>query len=211
MSNPPKNVILIGVDIEKAGDSMIRYPVVSLGITVTDINGKVLEQFKINFTVKWFDKNGFGDFEPRCVNEYWTRKVTPKVLESCRTDSVVPAFGWSKLNDYLLALEQRYPENTHKIVFLSDNASYDIANIDYNLDKYLQRNAMRYSFTGKYRSVKAADDMLDMASKKYVKEAYERIKSVVLHDHDPVNDAHFICLQYVEAMRYKHLIESLFI
>ncbi len=210
MSDQKKIVILAGVDIEKAGDSCANYPVVSVGITVTDINGVILDQFRVNFKVNWYNNEGYGDFEPRCVNEYWTRKVTPQVLEICKTNAFAPEIGWSMLNDYLLALEQKFPELTHKIVFLSDNASYDIANIDYNLNKYLGRNAMRYSTTGKYRSIKAADDMLDMASPKFIKEAYKRINSVVKHDHDPVNDAHFICLQYVEAMRFKNLLESLF-
>ena len=64
---------------------------------------------------------------------------------------------------------------------------------------------MRYSSKGKYRSVISADDMLDTVYDKHKQAIDEYINKRAIHDHDPINDAHHIYLQYIQAMYYKEL------
>jgi len=223
-----KTVIVVGVDIETAGPKY-SHPVLSVG----DLTGKLLEQKKFNFKTEWFTKNedgkvvSYGNFEPRCVDEFW-HKMTQDIVDKCihNPEAEEETVGWKNLADWLDSLEDRYPSETFKIKFATDNANqsnslenrysseikfatdnatFDVARIDYNLEKHVGRPPMRYSREGKYRGVVSADDMLDMLPEEEFKKAKERINSVVVHDHDCVNDSYNILLQYVEAVKYKVL------
>jgi len=199
---------LVAVDIEKAG-AMYHHPVISVGFSVATSDGTLLEQKKFNISVKWYtetkdhadpnENTDYGDFEPRCVEEFW-KKQGAEIKARCLTPAPELApVAWKNIGNWIDSLEDRYG----KVKFLTDNASFDIANIDYNLEKYLGRLPMRYSKTKRFRSVVSADDMFDMMPEKTQKEARERIKTKVQHDHDCLNDSYFILLQYVEAKKYK--------
>jgi hypothetical protein len=206
-----KKVILVAHDIEKTGSFIIANPIISVGFFVGDDQGNTLLTRKFNIQVKWptYVYNGdnkekmlYNDFEPRCWDEFWS-KLDPAIKDRCLVDAKPAQEAWFEVSKFLDELEILYPEDTHKIVFVTDNASFDTASIDYALEKYCQRAPMRYSSKGKYRSVKSGDDMYDMMPDERKHEAKERIDKLVKHDHDPVNDAHFIYLQYVEALKYQ--------
>jgi hypothetical protein len=149
--------IFVACDIEKAGDSLEKYPVVSLGFFVGDDKGNQLCTFHQNFQVEWYSMlksegktyiTNYGDFEPRCVNEYWTSgKVSEDVIKICKENAQPQNQAWINVGNFLENLETTYPSS--KIKFLSDNPSYDIATIDYHLFKHTGREGLRYSTTGK--------------------------------------------------------------
>lgn len=190
--------ICVAVDIEKCG-ALYIHPVVSVGFYVADSeNGQELSRHRFNIKVSWPDGRTFGDFEARCWIDFWSKQPV-EIIEGCKENALPPEQAWKQIGKFIDSLEKSYPNDNIK--FLSDNPSFDIANIDYNLEKYTGRSPMRYSSTGKYRSVVAADDMFDMIPKTQKSIAMEEINSVVSHDHNPVNDAHHIFLQYFHAKK----------
>jgi hypothetical protein len=201
--------ILVSVDIEKAGCLIAKHPVISVGFSVGDTNGRLFSQRKFNVSVNWFQKDSegnvtnYGDFEKRCVDEFWS-KLPQSTIEKCLTNpEPLPAeSAWIAIGAWIDFLEELYPIGEYEIKFVSDNPSFDIGNIDYCLERYAGRIPMRYTSKGKYRSIVTSDDMLYMLPTKALVEAKERIDNQVTHDHDCVNDSYNIMLQYVEVLRY---------
>lgn len=204
--------ILVAVDIESTG-ALFSHPVNSIGFTVGDMNGNILERKKFNIAVKWFKmtdgKMDYGDFEPRCVDEFWSQ-LSPEIISRCFTpEPEKPEYAWKNIASWINCLELKYPleegeKPWKKFIFVSDNASFDIAKINYGLERYANRLPMRFSTTKKYRSVISADDMLDMLPKEKYEEVMARINSMSIHDHDCLNDSHNIYLQGVEALKRGH-------
>jgi hypothetical protein len=186
-------------DIEKTGSFLIQNPVISVGFYIGDENGNELEKKRFNMEVNWPETDDYKDFEPRCWNEFWL-KQDKSIIDDCKIDAKDQKTSWNELKIFIDSLEEKYT----KIKFLTDNASFDTASIDYNLEKYTDRVPMRYSTNGKYRGVISADDMLDMLPEDRFNEAMTNIKNNAKHDHNPVNDAKFIYLMYIEAMKYKN-------
>ncbi len=204
-----KKIILVSHDIEKVGSFIIKNPIISVGFFIGDDKGNQLHTHRFNISVKWpiFDIEtksicDYGDFEPRCWNEFW-KTLDPEIKNKCLIDTNPPAQAWKDISDMLDNLEILYPESDFIIKFLTDNASFDTASIDYALEKYANRAPMRYSSTGKYRSVISADDMFEMLPPNLYSIENSHINSIVKHDHDPVNDAHYIYLQYIAAKHIK--------
>ena len=211
-----KHEILVSVDIEKAGPYLEQNPVISVGFCVGNTEGEVLEQKRFNIKINWPGEytslfhsiintisNFFypRNFDEECWTSFWS-KLPTNVIEDCKKNAKDEETTWIEIALYLDELENRYPEDTHKIKFLTDNASFDIGNIDYYLEKYTGRKPMRYSESGKYRSIIGSDDMFFMIPERIRKEYSDKIDSQVKHDHNPVNDAHYIYLQYVYAREY---------
>jgi hypothetical protein len=204
----PKMDILVSHDIEKTGSRLIGNKVVSVGFVVGTDNC-VLETKQFNLLVEWptiveGKVTDYGDFEPDCWDRYWSN-LPAKIIEECKVDALPQAEGWTLINNFINNLESMVimgcPDAEHRFSFLSDNSSFDTATIDYNLEKYCNRLPMRYSLTGKYRYVISSDEMFYAMPVDKVKDAKMRIKAVVTADHNPVNDAMVIYLQYLHAKR----------
>lgn len=217
----PVKKIYVAFDIEKTG-SLFSHPINSIGVCVGD-DQAVLQKFRINIDVKWPDRllvtggtenallvRDYGDFEPRCWEEFWSKQ--PDSLIALLRFQAQPAEDAAKrFRTWLDGLEEQYPAKTHKLVFLSDNASFDIASLDHFLEQFTGRIPLRYSTAGKYRSLKAPDDMLAMLPDDFVKWAIkEQIDPLVHHDHDPANDAEHIYRQYLLALKYRPLAPQVF-
>lgn len=200
-----KQTILVALDIEKTG-GFYRHPVMSVGFYVGDMDCNELETFKVNISVRWpmvvGDMIDYGDFEPRCWDEFWSKQPDNIVAECKNPEPVDASTAWHQVEAFLNRLETAYPADQYKIKFLTDNASFDVAAVDYALEKYCGRLPMRYSVLGKYRSIISADDMLDMLPKNARIAADNFIKTKVTHDHNCINDAKYIYWQYILAMWY---------
>lgn len=205
-----KKIILVAVDIERTGSFMIKNKTLSIGFYIGDGIGNKLSTHKFNTTVKW-PKYGeeteildYGDFEPRCWDEFWV-KLQHSIVEKCVENAKSEKETWTEVADFLNDLEIKYPESEYEIKFLSDNPAFDIGNIDYGLEKYANRLPMRYSSKGVYRSVIASDDMIGMLSGKEFQITQTLINNQVEQQylHDPIYDANKIYLQYIYALLYK--------
>lgn len=188
--------ILVSVDIEKTGHMLAAHPVVSVGFVVGDTKGIIYDRLKINFQVAWPTDDCLGDFEERCWTEFWVKN--PDAQKACKTnpDPIDRKEGWMKVAAFLDALETKFPAPEFKIKFLSDNASFDVGNIDYCLEKYAQRQPMRYSTDLKYRSIQDPTEQMRFVKEKDAINKAAAEKSP--HNHDSLSDATHIFWQYVE-------------
>ena len=196
----------LAFDIEKAGCLPIRHPVIAVGVCLGDEDGLIIEKKRWTFQVQWPDdlKNPshYGDFEPRCWEEFWS-KQKPELIAELKQDAKPQKEGWNDFVKWVDELEKKYS----KIVLLSDNPGYDLGAIDVNLERYTERMPLRYaSTTGDYRSLIVSDDAYYIASEDTmmaVKE--ERLFPFVQPDHRPENDAEVVFRQYLVAMELKHV------
>lgn len=203
--------ILVACDIEKTGAHLTKHPVVSVGFVVGDTSGKLLESLKVNFKVQWplYEYNDkvinprtdkptwYGDFEERCWNEFWTSEQGPPRSMFMTPTPVDQVSGWSLVNKFLYNLELKYPYPYYCIRFISDNPSFDIGNIDYNLATHCDRMPMRYTTYGFYRSIVNPSDIIRGLSQKERDEITKKIAPQINHNHDSVNDAHAHYIRYI--------------
>lgn len=187
----------IAVDIETTGASYKKHKILSVGFVVGD-GVELLERKRFNISANWKSVEEGGDFEARCINEFWS-KMDEKTKEDCKRDALEDSVAWKAIESWLNEMEHKYRD----IAFLTDNASFDIARIDYCLDKYCDRSPMRFTTTGKYRAIYSADDMYSMLSSEQRAICDKQIAEIVVHDHNPVNDAWYVYMQYVMAMKYR--------
>ena len=194
--------VYVAHDIEKAGVHMIKYPVVSVGFVVAD-DMDVIEKRQFNIAVNWYEISdnvcvSYGDFEKRTVDEFWNRvPIDPRGMQA---NAKPAAEAWADIGRFIDQLETEYPDA--EIIFLTDNNSFDTANIDYNLELYTKRAPMRFSTTGKYRAVLNADDMFSMMPEHDQQKAKAQIAERVTHSHNPTDDAHYIYELYIFAQAY---------
>lgn len=181
---------IVSVDIETTG-SKFANKVISVGFAIGDDKGNIisLKQFNLEF-----DNN---DFEKRCYDEFWSKHLDK--LAELKQHAVPQPKGWNAINDYINDMEK-----LGKVKFVSDNASFDLAFINYNLERYCDRTPMRYSSSGRYRAVVAPDDMLNMLSDEKNKELTRLLNEKYPPNHNPVNDAINIYYQYIIARIIKN-------
>lgn len=186
---------LVSVDIETTGGKFSN-KVMAVGFAIGDKQGNIyeLKQFNLEFSNE--------DFSKKCFEEFWV-KYPEQILE-LKKNALPQAQGWTKICEYIDGLEQKYS----KLKFVTDNASFDHAFINYNLERYCDRLPMRYSSTGKYRSVVAPDDMLAMIPDQTLEKLMAHLNKKYPHDHNPVNDAVNIYHQYVYALKIKDAISN---
>jgi len=213
MSSLEKNTIFVAVDIEKCGPLLIAHKVVSVGICIGDGSKNIIERKKFNLKVKWWVINDddvllpyftdYGDFEEGCLKQFWS-KLNASVLEACYTnpEPLEQTDGWHAIAEYIDSLETTY--QGHQIKFLTDNGEFDIGNINYNLEKYVDRKPMRYSTTGEFRSVINTKGMLKMIPPKERTDIIKQCEQEASHNHDCVSDAENIYLQYIKAVDWTH-------
>ncbi len=134
---PPKERLFIALDIEKDGP-LLSHPTTAIGMVWGDDYGTV---FGYN---TWFLKpeataDGMlvADMDPDTKTEFWDKyPEVRKVIES----------RWKPMRQELEAFAQHYDrllqnfKESRKIVLLTDNAAFDIGNIDYLLQVTGVRN-----------------------------------------------------------------------
>jgi len=196
--------IIVAIDIEKAGPMLFQHPIISIGTCIGDINGNVLQKWKLNLEVNWPSEEDLGSFDKDCWEKFWT-KQPQTLIESLQIDSHTQKFGFQKFSTWLDGIEREFPEEKFNVKFVSDNPAFDIGNIDANLEKYCERKSMMYSSSGNYRSITNPCDMLKMVPKNSLKEMMEKIPA--RHTHDPADDAEYIYHQYVLADLIRSNIE----
>lgn len=201
MTSKPKERIFVSVDIEKTGSMLSKHKVISVGFVIANFEG-LLNKIRINMDVIWKTTNEGGDFEPRCWYEFWS-KQPDHIIDACKVLALPQDRGWFATAGWIDNLKKMYPSDKYIITFLTDNASFDIASIDNNFEKYVNRLPMRYSTDKEYRSIISADDMFAMLPDNVIAEYTDKINKLVKHDHKPENDAHYIFLQYFYAQLYR--------
>ncbi len=224
--------IFIAFDIE-ASDTAIGTPILSCGYAIGDEKREIIAKGKINmknvwpvFAENYVDEPGpprtpdellelnkrtivsYGDFSKKCWDEFWYKSWYARgqpLIKRLTDGAINHNEGIAKIRDLLNEYKTKYPETQYKIVFLSDNAAFDIAFIDYWLNR-LFNYRLRASSSGKLMPLKGPDDMVDMLPEKYVDRRLEEFG--FNHDHDPMHDAEGVLFQHYIALEAKAVIEK---
>lgn len=206
----------VAFDIETAGCRVAKHPIIAIGYVVGDESGNVLEKGCFKFDVEWYTVDptnplivtDYKQFEPRCVKEFWNNPEHPNMhnIINKLKDGAKPVHEeMQRFCAWLNGLEKTYVG--HRIKFLSDNPSFDIAFIDYNLDKYCDRNPLRFTIENRYRAIDCPDDMVSMLPGDRVTAALNMFMDAsVVHDHYPSNDAHYIYSVFIIMKKLKQQI-----
>jgi hypothetical protein len=204
----PAECIYVALDIEKCGPMMSRHPVVSIGYCVGNRHGRVYQLGKFNLHVKWpeFDASDevvdWGDFEPACWRQFWSHQPS-ELLFALQINTMTQADGFTEFARWLHHLETvMFPR--HRIVFVSDNPSFDIGTIDYNLERYCGQLPVRYSRTcDVYRQVQSPVDMVRGMQPGVFERGMRALPAPYMERaaHDPASDAEHVYRMMLTANR----------
>ena len=199
--------VFVAVDIERTGPFLVRNKTNSIGFFVGNDRGDPIIQKKVNIEVQWPDGKTLGDFEPTCWHEFWA-KQPEEVLNGCKKFAIPIDSAFVEVAQFLQDLERAFPEDCFEIIFLTDNPSFDIANIDFGLEMYAKRKPMRFSSTsGEYRSIIVVDDLLffmpDESQESFWLNVSSKMKNRLAHD--ALSDAEKIYRTYIEAVERKQV------
>lgn len=197
-------LLIVAVDIERSGCKTC-HRMVSIGYCAGLPNGTIINKGKINLKVNWPARvegnfvEPFNDFEPRCIYTHWA-KQSAATIEMVTKDAVDQKTGFKTFAELL----DNWDDHYKKVVFVTDNAGFDIRHLDNGLEEYVGRMPLTYSkYNWEYRSVKAYDDMIDTLPPLIQASVYEIAKSRgAKHDHDPENDAHYHYECYIALCMY---------
>lgn len=193
-SGEAKEKVLFAVDIEGSGASVSKNGIVAIGWCVGDLKGNVLEKRRVSVKLQ----NRL--FEPRCVNQYWTKPEQAAQLQVFLREAVDP---YEAIRLFMSAVDSF--EDKYDVTILSDNPAYDIAWLNSYIDTFLGRNPLLYqkdqttyrgvaepkawAMSRKMRAQPSGSWSFNMD--KY-NAGLEDLKRTAPHDHWPENDAEAI-------------------
>ena len=192
MDEAKKEKALFALDIEGSGASFAHNGIVAIGWCVGTMDGRILEKKRVSVALQ---KRGF---ESRCKTQYWDKPEQAAQLKVFEKEALEPIEAMKQF----IASVDRF-EDTHDLVILTDNASYDIAWLNYYLDLYLARNPLSYKKDQMtYRSIAEPKGFALSRKLKHnsngsswtfdmdkYKMGAAKLKALALHDHWPENDA----------------------
>lgn len=173
--------VCLAVDIESMGAQLGSH-VVAVGFCLGDTNGNVIESR--SFYIK---PPPAANFEPRCKTEFWDKH--PGLFDSFLKKATDANEAYREIGQFLSGLEKY-----DRVTILSDNPAFDLAHLDFALNKYLDRIGLRYSDNSsgnKYRWV------ADYSERTYALGVSQEVDALAMklaglktEDlHDPANDA----------------------
>jgi hypothetical protein len=193
MEADSKQPLCVAIDTEGAGDTL-AHNVIQIGLAI----GTNLQDMK-----KWYvcikPDCEFGD---RCLKEFWEANDENKAtLKRILAVAVEPTVAWDMFNKKLDALEKASDD----LRWVSDNPSYDIGRIDYNLftrsppmhtKRPFRELPIRYTRAGKYRTVSDPSEQIKGLPKAIQAEIRSRLAKEFPHTHWAPDDAAQILAMY---------------
>ena len=180
---------LLTIDVESGGCQVTRHPLIAIGVDFRLVepsrqlgsNNKRI--FRFPFDIK--------DFEPRCMEEFWSKNMDK--LEKLKA---LPISTIADFAQYVDELDAKYPD----LVIMADNPTFDVGFINYLYDRDLNRKPLQYRADGKYRIIVDQNSYL-WATMPELKDPWVWDSTVIkkfnlqltsVHDHMPDNDAEHI-------------------
>ena len=184
MLRKPK--MIVAVDIETSGPSVLRNGILAIGFCLGDMKGSVIQKKRIHVAL-----DDHHTFDERCLTDFWDKPANKKVLETIQVNTSPPA---KAIREFVQAIDT-FDEH-YQVSLVSDNPTFDFYFLNYYLDYYLKRKPLNYMFGEIYRSLIDSKSFL----RRYLGCNYRKSMQLkfhgVKHDHFPENDAEYIYLCY---------------
>jgi len=183
------------IDIETGGSHITKHPIISIGTCLVDKFHKEKRRFTFDFDINQFEK--------KCWDNFWSKNQHVLSILSRDKKCTLESFM-----QYIDDLDLKYNNN---VIIISDNVAFDIAFINYALDKYLNRSGLNYKSNGKYRMITDQNSFLWAYMPEY-RENWIRDDDVIKKfnlsisthkDHLPDNDAEQILDMILPLIKIK--------
>lgn len=213
-----KPELYVAFDIEKMGP-LFSQPIIAIGVAIgSSESTQILETYCFCFreealakAVELIDleksdkasaeeieriKSEFlnrKDVDAATWNEFWVKNF--EILKMIHESSYDPDDMWTRFRHLVDLIEVNYPN--HEIVIVSDHPSFDVAQIDYQLESRFGRMPLRFTASGRYCCT--ADPSERMALGHPVSQEYEDfVEKEGRLTHWPMEDARGILRMMLE-------------
>jgi hypothetical protein len=186
--------IIQTVDLEGVNNSTIN----QIGFFACDQNGVPL--VKREWSIKLKDGTKFDLHK----SEFWDKY--PKLLKYIEATSLPENI---QIKDFVNTFDGvskyfNFPEE--KITIVSNNPEYDFGQLSTYIKEHCRRDPLRYTTTGKYRSIKDIGEALrPLGIHNIVKKNASEIQT---HDHSAPNDAEHICMVHLIGVEVINAIKK---
>lgn len=203
--NKSKTPVIMALDVETSGPNFMRNGLVSIGVSVQDMEMREICSFQKNLTL---EKEMC--FDPKCWDDFWSKQ--PDAYSFVTSHASNPTVVMAELSDFISMVETSYPQ----CFIVSDNPSFDIAWINSYLSRYTKRPPINYHTNGKYRMIwdsasvqKAWCGLRKGASFASMPSKHRELlglSSPHIHDHNPLNDARTVASFFIQTWRQMETI-----
>jgi hypothetical protein len=184
--------VKVSLDIEAISNT----DVVGIGLVAGNDQGKTL------FKKRWWIEQGEKQIEPRCKREFWDKFTGPYNDWQANGKNEE-----EQIQDFVATydnLPKRLKVEEKDIELVNDNAEYDFGRLAPYVKKYCNRDPLRYTSDGSYRSINDVGDTLWSLGIYQIVDA--PVTEIQAHDHFPDNDAeHNMLLDVVANRVFKRL------
>lgn len=222
MSGDQKESVFLAIDLELSGNDCVKHFVFEFAFVAVDRNGKVIQKDKYELarqederwsmdTVLWMSK------QPAMHNIFTKRGATKAEIEMFIADPAYdlpernvqhPSVSLTKFRNEISNLRKKY-----HVILISDLPEVDIGRLNMAIGKYTELEPLHIEDGNYYGGSVSTDSylqgmLLDLAQYPSSSEMAKRIgyEYDESADHDPLNDAKSIALNFVRALRTKSVI-----
>lgn len=200
-----KTPVIMALDVETSGPNFMRNGLVSIGVSVQDMEMREICFFQKNLTLE-----EEMCFDPKCWDDFWSKQ--PDAYSFVTSNASDPTVVMAELSDFISMVETSYPQ----CFIVSDNPSFDIAWINSYLSRYTKRPPINYHTNGKYRMIwdsasvqKAWCGLRKGASFASMPSKHRELlglSSLYIHDHNPLNDARTVASFFIQTWKQMETI-----
>lgn len=206
--------IFVAIDLEAISNTKIC----AIGVVVGNNDGVTLEKREWWLDAK-VEKDPRCTEEPdkcmcsscRCKREFWDKH--PELVKHMEENKMDEEKAVKEFVQCYDTIAERFGVQEENIQLVTDNPEFDFGLLNTYVKKYCNRDPLRYTTKGRYRSIQdKADFLWDLGIGKKVDLAVGEIQE---HNHFPSNDAehnylqHLIALETLDVIK-KQLGESIF-
>lgn len=201
------NKLFVCIDLEAISNTKIC----AIGVAVGNEIGVTLEKREW-----WLDAKPEKDLKCtkkpdecmcsscRCKREFWDKH--PELVQHMALNKMDEEKAVKEFVQYYDSISEHFGTPEEDIELITDNPEFDFGLLNTYVKKYCNRDPLRYTTKGKYRSIQDKVDFLwDLGIGKRVDSAVSGIQE---HNHLPSNDAEHNYLQHLIAMETLNVIKK---
>lgn len=203
LNKMPEKKYFIAVDIELLDNVHVN----AVGVAISTPDGKLKE--KRIWWIKVSEESGQNPLlqRDRCIKDFWEKNE--ELYKTWKVKGGDEAEVIKDLVNFWDSRATEYGVSEEEIRLVSDNPETDYGRLTPYLEKHCNRQGLRFTKDGTYRSIDSIDDALWYVG------IFDIIKNqadkFVKHDHFPDNDAHHILLMYILGLKALGYIKTEFV